>query len=236
MKKLLVIMLALVMVFTFAACGGGGSAPAEAKKTEFTAQQQALAQEFLTMTEKFDKVVDRINASPELLSDEELVNSMNALADEIIAADDHFDSPETLTPEVMAGLKEAIAAVYSFVDIAETSLDEFDNAKEASNASAITVPVEIFNGTGKDIHALALSPANDNSWGGNLITEVIKNGEMAQGELVFTADTLVWDILVQDGSGTQLTFMGVDFSEANADGAKLILEATEGGDYFASVN
>ena len=183
------------------------------------------------MAETFDKVVDRINANPELLEDDELVTSMNGLAEQIIASSEHFGSPETLTPEVMAGLKEAIAAVHTFVDIAETSLDEFESAP-----SAITVPIEIFNGIGADIHELALSPANDNSWGGNLITEVIKNGEMAQGELVFTADTLIWDILVQDGSGTQLTFMGVDFSEANADGAKLFLEATEGGDYFATVN
>ena len=56
------------------------------------------------------------------------------------------------------------------------------------------------------------------------------------GELAFTEDTLVWDILVQDGSENQLTFMGVDFSDVSVDGAKLILEATEGGDYFASVS
>lgn len=249
MKKLLVLMMALVMTLSLAACGGQGtpasapsSTPAQSpssqiKEAEFTAEQQALAQEFMNMAEAFDKTVDRVNATPEALADEELIKTMNELADEIIAADDYFAKPETLTPEVMEGLKTAIEATHNFITAAEAALDEIDTAKANSVvANSVVVPVEIFNGTGVDIHALALSPANSNEWGENLITEVIRNGEKVQGELAFTEETLVWDILVQDGSGNQLTFMGVDFSDASTDGAKLFLEATEGGKYFASVN
>ena len=219
MKKLLVLLMAVVMTLSLAGCGG-----ASAKESKFNAEQQALAQDFTEMTEKFNKTVDRVNASPELLSDEQLIKTMNELADEISAADEYFTSPETLTPEIMEGLKTAIEASHKFIAAAEKALD------------AVYVSVEISNFTGVDIYALALSPANNNEWGENLITEVIKDGEKVQGTLAFTEDTLVWDILVEDSEGTQLTFMGVDFSEASTDGANLILEGTEGGDYYASVN
>jgi predicted small lipoprotein YifL len=235
MKKLLVLIMALVMTLSLAGCGGDNAAPAAAPSTsapaqvedsEFTAEQHALAQNFMSMAEEFDAVADRVNASPELLSDEELVNAMNELADEIIKADDYFAKPETLTPEVMGGLTVAIEVGRAFIAEASAALA----------ANSVVIPVEIFNRTGVDIHSLALSPENDSDWGENLITEVIKNGEKVQGELVFTADTLLWDILVQDSEGIQLTFMGVDFSDASTDGTKLFLEATESGKYFAIVN
>ena len=237
MKKILVLMVAFVMVLSLAACGAESpSTPSQVKGAEFTAEQQALAQEFTDMTETFNKTVDRVNASPELLSDEELITTMNELANEISAADEYFANPETLTPEIMGGLKVAIEVTRAFITEAEAALDEIEGVRANSETEAVIVPVEIFNDTGIDIYALALSPANSSEWGENLITEVIKNGEKVQGELAFTEDTLVWDILVQDGSENQLTFMGVDFSDASTDGVKLILEATEGGDYFASVN
>ncbi len=83
----------------------------------------------MDLAEAFDKVSDRVNATPELLEDQELVQSMNELADEIITLDDFFTSPETLTPEVMAELKGAFEAVYTFIDTAETAFNEIDNAK-----------------------------------------------------------------------------------------------------------
>lgn len=241
MKKLLVLMLALVMTLSLTACGGGAPAaaspaPAQAADGKFTPEQQALAQEFMDMSEAYNKTVDRVNASSEALADEELIKTMNEIANEITAADDYFAKPETLTPEIMKGLKVAIEATHKFITAAETALDEIESSKASANTDSIIVPVEIFNLTGVDIYALALSPANSSDWGENLITEVIKDSEKVKGELVFTADTLVWDILVEDKEGNQLSFMGVDFTEANADGAKLVLEATEGGKYFATVN
>ena len=243
MKKLLVPLMALVVALSLAACGGVGSAPvavssapAQASAGTFTAEQQTLAQDFMSMAEEFDAIADKVNASPELLKNEELVAAMNELANEIIKADEYFAKPETLTPEVMGALTVAIDVGRTFIAEAGAALDEAEGSKATSSENSIVVPVEIFNGTGVDIYALALSPANSSDWGENLITEVIKNGEKVQGELVFTEDTLIWDILVQDQEENQLTFMGVDFSNANADGARLFLEATEGGKYFASVN
>lgn len=127
-------MVALAMALSLAACGGGAAAPAAIPSTpaqvegaEFTADQQALAQEFMSMAEEFDAVADRVNASPELLSEEELVTAMNELADEIIAADEYFANPETLTPEVMGGLRVAIEVGRTFIAEASAALDEIDS-------------------------------------------------------------------------------------------------------------
>ncbi|MDF3003789.1 MAG: hypothetical protein K0S22_261 [Oscillospiraceae bacterium] len=140
MKKLLAIMMALVMALSLAACGGSEPTPASSSSTpsqvedvEFTAEQQALAQEFLDAAATFDIIADRVNVSDELRSDEELITTMNEIADEIIAADEYFSSPETLTPEIMDGLKVAIAAIHEFANVAGSALDEIDSAKSALN-------------------------------------------------------------------------------------------------------
>lgn len=131
MKKLLVLMMALAMTLSIAACGGSDSAPAtspstsaQVENTEFTAEQQALAQDFMSMAEEFDAIADRVNASPELLENEELVTAMNDLSSEIIKADEYFASPETLTPEIMGALTVAIEVGRSFIAEASTALEE----------------------------------------------------------------------------------------------------------------
>jgi len=131
MKKILVLMMALVMTLGLAACGGNNAAPATApstpeqvEKTEFTAEQQALAQDFMSMTEEFDAIADKVNASPELLENEELVTAMNDLSSEIIKADECFASPETLTPEIMGALTIAIDVGRTFIAEAGAALEE----------------------------------------------------------------------------------------------------------------
>ncbi len=131
MKKLLVLMMALAMTLSLAACGGGDAAPAaspstpaQVEKTEFTAEQQALAQDFMSMAEEFDAIADKVNASPELLENEELVTAMNDLSSEIIKADEYFASPETLTPEIMGALTVAIEVGRSFIAEASAALEE----------------------------------------------------------------------------------------------------------------
>lgn len=131
MKKLLVLMMALAMTLSLAACGGNNAAPAaspstsaQVEKTEFTAEQQALAEDFMSMAEEFDAIADRVNASPELLENDELVTAMNELANEIIKADEYFASPETLTPEVMGALTVAIEVGRTFIADASADLAE----------------------------------------------------------------------------------------------------------------
>lgn len=131
MKKLLVLMIALAMTLSLAACGGSNAAPtaapstpAQVEEVEFTAEQQALAEDFMSMAEEYDAIADKVNASPELLENEELVTAMNELADEIIKADEYFASPETLTPEVMGALTVAIEVGRTFIAEASVALDE----------------------------------------------------------------------------------------------------------------
>lgn len=130
MKKLLVHVMALAMTLSLAACGGKAapaaapSTPVQVEEVEFTAEQQALAQDFMSMAEEFDAIADKVNASPELLENEELVTAMNDLSSEIIKADEYFASPETLTPEVMGALTVAIEVGRSFIAEAGAALDE----------------------------------------------------------------------------------------------------------------
>jgi predicted small lipoprotein YifL len=130
MKKLLVLVMALAMTLSLAACGGKAapaaapSTPVQVEEVEFTAEQQALAQDFMSMAEEFDAIADKVNASPELLENEELVTAMNDLSSEIIKADEYFASPETLTPEVMGALTVAIEVGRSFIAEAGAALDE----------------------------------------------------------------------------------------------------------------
>ncbi|MGI5906765.1 MAG: hypothetical protein ACOX85_11025 [Candidatus Pararuminococcus gallinarum] len=143
MKRFLALMMSVTIAMSLAACGGDKATPASSEtqqveeaeateeaieegESEFTPEQQALAQDFLSMAEEFDAVVDKINANPELLSDEELVTAMNELADEIIKADDYFADPETLTPEVMGALTVAIEVGRAFIAEASAALDELD--------------------------------------------------------------------------------------------------------------
>ena len=186
------------------------------------------------MAEDFDALADKVNALPEELRSQELVNNMNELGTNILELSEVFSDPASLTPEAMGALKVTVEATRALLAEAHANLDEI--AAMAAAAEPVVVPVEIVNMTGVEIHTLALSPSNSNDWGENLLDEVIGNGETLLVEMPFTEDTLLWDLLVEDGSGNQLTFMGVDFSDANVEGAQLVLTATEGGDYFASVS
>jgi len=123
--------MALVMTLSLVACGGSeptptssSSTPAQVKQAEFTAEQQTLAQEFMDAAATFDKIADRVNVSDELRSNEELVTTMNEITDEIIAADEYFSNPETLTPEIMEGLKVAIAAIHEFAGVESQPLTD----------------------------------------------------------------------------------------------------------------
>lgn len=228
MKRLMVLMMALVLSLSLVACGGN-SAPA---KGGFTAEQQALAKDFLAAAEEYDKVVERVKEFPQLLDDQELVDTMNALADTIIAADAAFESPEVLTPEVMSSFRTAIEAINTFVADANATLDDLD----AVSVPGLVLYVDVANQTGADLHYLALSPSNDENWGDNLLTEVIEDGMMWPVQLLITEDTMIWDIMVKDADGNELVFMGVEFAEVNPDvGAVLSLGVSDSGKYVAAL-
>lgn len=245
MKKFFILLTTLALMLSLAACGEKAEAPAVSSApeasasgtaTEFTPEQQALAEEFMAMAEDFDALADKVNALPEELRSQELVDNMNELGNNILELSEVFADPASLTPEAMGALKVTVEATRALLAEAHANLDEVAAMQAESAVEPVVVPVEIVNMTGVEIHTLALSPSNSNDWGENLLDEVIGNGETLQVEMPFTEDTLLWDLLVEDGSGNQLTFMGVDFSDASVEEAQLVLTGTEGGDYYASVS
>lgn len=140
MKKILACIMVLILSLSLVGCGGGqNSSPApstpsqpsvqQEEEKEYTPEQQALAQEFVDMIDAYNAVVDRVNATPELLEDEELIEVMNELAGELTKIDEFFTDPEILTPEVMEAIKVTIEATYEFVTEAEAALDEIESAK-----------------------------------------------------------------------------------------------------------
>ena len=102
---------------------------AQNEEGEFTPEQQALAKEFADMIDAYNQIVDRVNNTSEVLEDEELIAVMNELSEELTNLDQAFKSSETLTPEVMGKMKEAIDATNQFITEAETALNEIENAR-----------------------------------------------------------------------------------------------------------
>ena len=240
MKRKFALVLSMILCLSLTACGGDKKEAVESAKTqeetaetpeestkEFSAAQQAAAQRFTDMTTRYDEVVEKVNADPNLADMQEIVAVMNELSDAIIETDDMFADPENLTTEDIESLDLAINQTYAFLDEVEAMLANY------SGKQVITIPVEIVNNTGADLSTLSMSPQNDENWGVNLLEEPLLHEESGITEMTFTEDTLVWDLNVGDASGNTLTFMGIDFTEAPLEGAKLVL-SVEGDSYVAS--
>ena len=146
MKRLSVLIAALLLTLSLAACGDEAPkaaqtpAPDQSSATtaprqeadEFTPEQLVLAQEFSEAVDAYNQVVDRLNTYPELLSQEGFVTSLNDLSNAITELDRLFESPEYLTGEAMDALDAAIDVIYSFITEAEAALDELDAAMPES--------------------------------------------------------------------------------------------------------
>ena len=181
----------------------------------------------MDLAARYDEIAEKVNADPNLAELGEVVDIMNQVGQAMIDADAAFADPAALTADVLADLDTAIADTSLFLDEVEAMLANYGGKQ------IVTVQVEIVNDTGADIYALAMSPSNDESWGGNLLDEPLKAGESGTTQMTFTEDTLVWDLLAADSQGTTLTFAGLDFAEAPMEGAKLSLSATDSGEYVA---
>lgn len=247
MKKILAAILALSLALSLTACGDKtepapeaapessvADAPAAESQTvdaanpEFTPEQQAIAQKLVDMATRHDAVAEKVNADPNLAEMQEVVTAMNEIADAMVEVDAAFADPANLTAEVIAELDVAVVNGNLFLDEIEAMLANY------AGKNTVTVKVEIVNETGADLHALAMSPANDENWGGNLLSEPLTAGSSGTTEMTFTEDSLIWDLMAADSQENTLTFMGLDFSVAPMEGAKLVLSATEGGAYMAA--
>ncbi|MEG0640558.1 MAG: hypothetical protein RR824_11020 [Clostridia bacterium] len=232
MKKLLTLVLALTLSLTLMVCGAMSAAAAETtanlENPEFTPEQLAVAEQFAAMTTSFQSLADAIGADESLMSVEELVNVMNLMIEAVNKDDALFADPANLTAEVLENLEQSIVAGNSFIAQMEAMLLNYQGK------NILTAEVEIVNETGVEIYGLAMSPANNTQWGGNLLTETLASGSSGVTVMTFTEDTLVWDLMAGDAQGNTLTFAGIDFNMAPVEGAKLVLSVAEDGGYMAS--
>lgn len=249
MKKLLAIIFVTTMALSITACGSKSAsktettsaAPTTAVATtaatteaaaddmasmDYSPEQLAVAEKFSAMSDRYNALADQVNADENLNSVSELIDTMNAVAEAINEDDALFADPANLTDEVLGNLEDGIVVGNDLVDQLEAMVANY------AGKQTITIPVEIINNTGADLYGLAMSPTNDENWGGNLLDEALINTESGVTEMTFTEDTLVWDLLAADSEGTTLSFMGIDFTEAPTEGAKLSL-TFENGEYLA---
>lgn len=149
-KRLLAILMAAVMSMSLIACGGGKDEgttnnnaaveqndAADTEGAEFSEEQAALAQEYLDLCEAFDVAADRVNNTPDLLEQEEIVNTMNEVADALISLDECFGDPALLTEEVMVQIKDTIEKGYLFIDEVNVLVDGEEVVEDL--ASVLTI-------------------------------------------------------------------------------------------------
>lgn len=248
MKKVLALTLTLALAAALAACS---SAPASSSaaasvassskaassaansevssaSVEYTEAQAATIKGFSDMCDRFNALADTINADEALSSITELTTTMTEVGDAINEVDKLFADPANLTDDVLPEIDSAVVDCNTFLDEVDSMVAVY------AGKALINATIEIVNDTGVDIHMLSMSPANDDAWGGDLLSEPLATGTSGTTEMTFTEDTLVWDLMAADAEGNTLTFMGIDFTEAPVEGAQLIL-TVEGEDYIAKL-
>lgn len=245
MKKFLTVLVLFTLTFSLSACGGkkesepasGTPEPTEAMDTTSeksaeneSADSQAVLDDYQAMLDRYNAVVDKVNEDENLASLEEVVNTISEISEVLDDLTDEINAAETITDADVADIRQVIAANSVFIDEMEAMVENY------AGKPVITINTTVVNNSGSDIYELSISPANDESWGANLLTEPLKNGESGTLTMTLTEDSLVWDIMAADSQGTALEFMGLDFYEVDIDaGATITLGAPEGGEYTAAV-
>lgn len=241
MKKSLIFILSLVMVFTLTACGGSSTdttsttskdatatqaptatvtqAPtADTTTTELTTEQQELFDNYNTMVNRYNEVADKFNADENLLTLTEVIDTTNQVATSIEDMSTKISDTASLSNDEVTAYSDLIVQSNSFIDELEALVNNY------SGQTTVTIPITVQNNTGADLYTLSMSPANDNSWGGNLLNEALLNDTSGSSSMTITADTMVWDLMAADSEGTPVEFYGLDFSNVDVEkGATLVL-------------
>ena len=78
--------------------------------------------------------------------------------------------------------------------------------------AALAKQVVVVNGTGFEIHAIALSASDSNNWGDDLLGDgLLQPGDGL--EVTLSGDSDDWDMAAVDPEGQQLEFHGLDFTD-----------------------
>ncbi len=238
MRKVFVLMLALVMVLSLAACGGVPKEKLE-KMDSIVTNLDTLVTETKAEIEKmnntgYEDVQSYYDTNMQAVQqmEEEYEKMKKALSDNRDSmSEEQVDAAITGLEDMLKQLTDTKNSAVEEVGVIQSAIKEAQVSAAQAVSASIKIPVEIINDTGVDFYALAMSPTNQDTWGDNLLTEVLEKGTSGVTQMTFTPDSLMWDILVQDQEGNQLTFMGLDFSVAPTENAKLAMSADEGGYY-----
>ena len=254
-KKYLMMLMLSFSCVALVACGGGDEPAATAPTTEstpevapkqeevkeevkeevsteseYTSEQIALAQDMADMIDVYNEMIDVINADETLLAIPEFVETVDGVTEAIEEMDSWFEDPANLTPEVMVDIENLIDMSYDFLEQIAAMIDNF------AGQEILVVPAMIVNATGADIFGIALSPSNQDNWGGNILDEPLYDGESGYTEINFTAETLVWDLMAGDSEENTISFMELDFSEAPLDGFTIVLIGDDAGNYSVELH
>ena len=116
------------------------------------------------------------------------------------------------------------------------SINDDETINDTDAPIVKTIDAVVFNETSINIKSISTSPADSNKWKQIQIPNVLMMYESIETEFGFTDDSLICDILIDDGNGNQITFRNVNFAESSSDIPILVLYTTEGGGSSAYVN
>lgn len=196
-KKLVAILLATVVSMGLVACGGDQEVGTTVENSvevngDYTEEQQALVNEYLELAELYDAATTKIEETPELAADTELVKVADELANEIIEVAEILQDPANLTEEVMAGLRIAFDETYVFI--------------EQVNVTADLLPILTVAGWGVDEANNSYYFACDESISTGAFVGLSADGTenvKCVGEIVESGDTA---LTINDADGYTTTF------------------------------
>lgn len=108
MKKFLVLLLSATMMFSLMACGSS--------EPEYTDEQLACIEVYEEMLTDYNKAVDLVNNTKELVGNEELVDMMNEVSASIDTITEAMGDPANMTDEFMSEIDNVIESAYVIVN------------------------------------------------------------------------------------------------------------------------
>lgn len=81
-------------------------------------------------------------------------------------------------------------------------------------SAAMAKTITVVNGTGFELHAIALSPSETDNWGDDMLgNQIMKSGDAIQIDI--SGGDNNWDLAAVDKEGTQVSFTNLDFRQAS---------------------
>ena len=89
----------------------------------------------------------------------------------------------------------------------------------------LELPVVISNETGVDIYGLYATSANLENWGDDILGgNYLPAGESIESTFYIGEGDVQWDMKMVDSEGTEISLMGLDFTNCSTEGGTIVLE------------